>query len=340
MYVDRVFNPRSVISFSIWPILIFTIYATLITSLFDYHHFEWLKIPWVPLTLLGIALAFYVGFKNNSAYDRTWEARKIWGGIVNSSRSWGAMVSGFVTNDHAQEKLSDPEIKEIHRRLIYRHIAWLYRLKRQLRTLKPWEHDKRLNKRYRKYINELFPNDEPDVELKKFLDEAEADALLSKKNICTQLIYNQSEELKQLKSVGFIDDFRHMEMQSLLTEFYTLQGKCERIKNFPLPRVYASLSIYFVYIFIALLPMGLLSAFADAELPQEMIWGVIPFTTLLAWVFWMMEGAGDYAENPFEGLAFDIPMDSLTRTIEIDLREMLGETDLPEPIGPKDGFVM
>ncbi|MEL6133776.1 MAG: bestrophin family ion channel, partial [Bacteroidota bacterium] len=135
-------------------------------------------------------------------------------------------------------------------------------------------------------------------------------------------------------------DFRHMEMQGLLTEFYTLQGKCERIKNFPLPRLYASLSIYFVYIFIFLLPLGLLSAYSDADLPKYMIWGVIPFTTLLAWIFWMMEGAGDYSENPFEALAFDIPMTSLTRTIEIDLREMLGETDLPAPVTPKDGFVV
>ena len=135
----------------------------------------------------------------------------------------------------------------------------------------------------------------------------------------------QAEDLRDLKKRGLIDDFRHMEMQAMLTEFFTLQGKCERIKNFPLPRQYASLSIYFVYIFIFLLPMGLLSAFADANVAPYMIWGVIPFTTLVAWVFWMMEGVGDYAENPFENLAFDTPMTSLTRTIEIDLREMLNE---------------
>lgn len=299
-----------------------------------------MKIPWVPLTLLGIALAFYVGFKNNSAYDRTWEARKIWGGIVNSSRSWGAMVTGFVTNEFADEKVSEEELKAIHKRLMYRHIAWLYRLKRQLRTLKSWEHDKKLNRDYRKYILELFPVEDPEAELQNFLADEEVQKILSVKNGCTHLIHQQSEELKELKAKGLIDDFRHMEMQALLTEFYTLQGKCERIKNFPLPRQYASLSIYFVYIFIFLLPLGLLSAFTDANMPEYMVWGIIPFTTLLAWVFYMMEGAGDYTENPFEALAFDVPMSSLTRTIEIDLREMLGETDLPEPIGAKDGFVV
>jgi putative membrane protein len=86
--------------------------------------------------------------------------------------------------------------------------------------------------------------------------------------------------------------------------------------------------------------MALLSAFTNDQLHSNMIWGVIPFSALISWVFWMMEGAGDYTENPFEALAFDVPMTSLTRTIEIDLRQMIGETDLPSPIGPKDGFVV
>ncbi|MEM7040575.1 MAG: bestrophin family ion channel, partial [Bacteroidota bacterium] len=84
MYVSRVFNPTRLIAFSARPILVFSGYAAIVVCLFLYAELEFLKIPWVPLTLIGIAVAFYVGFKNNSAYDRTWEARKIWGGIVNA----------------------------------------------------------------------------------------------------------------------------------------------------------------------------------------------------------------------------------------------------------------
>lgn len=342
MYVNRIFPPGRILAFSIKPLVILSIYSSIVVSLYIYADFQWLKIPWVPLTLVGIAVAFYVGFKNNSAYDRTWEARKIWGGIVNTSRSWGLMVKGFVTDEFAEGNVSKREIDSARKRLIYRQIAWLYRLKRQLRVLKPWEHDASLNRRYRKHINELFPNEDPDVELKNFLADDEVQKILSASNGCTQLLHLQTEELRDLKKRGLIDDFRHMEMQQMMTEMFTLQGKCERIKNFPLPRQYASLSIYFVYIFIALLPMGLLSAFAagEAGVIAGMTWGVVPFTSLVGWVFWMMEGVGDYAENPFENLAFDTPMTSLTRTIEIDLREMLGETDLPAPIGAKDDFVM
>jgi putative membrane protein len=340
MYVQRIFTPISVLSFSLRPLVLFTLYSAMIVSLYLLLDFQWLKIPWVPLTLIGIAVAFYLGFKNNSAYDRTWEARKIWGGIVNSSRSWGLMVKGFVTDEFAEGEVSDAEIDAVRKRLIYRHIAWLYRLKRQLRVLKQWEHDVALNRRFRKIIEERFPSEDPDVELKNFLADGEVQKILNAANGCSQLLHLQTEDLRELKRRGLIDDFRHMEMQTMLTEFFTLQGQCERIKNFPLPRQYASVSIYFVNIFIFLLPLGLLSAFADADLPGYMTWGVIPFTTLVGWIFWMMEGVGDYAENPFENLAFDTPMTSLTRTIEIDLREMLNETDLPRPIVPIEDFVM
>ena len=339
MYIHRVFNPLRALRFALVPLIIFSVYSFLIVALYQWSHFEWLKIPWVPLTLIGIAVAFYVGFKNNSAYDRTWEARKIWGGIVNSSRSWGSMVKGFVTDEFATDPVSQTEIDGCRKQLIYRQIAWLYRLKRQLRVLKTWEHNRSLNRKSRKHIADLFPSDNPETELLKYLPAKEVEHLLNTKNPCIQLLDKQSEELRALKRKGLINDFRHMELQKMLTEFYTLQGKCERIKNFPLPRHYASLSIYFVYIFIFLLPMGLLSAIGSAKLSENMIWSVVPFSILISWIFWMMESAGDYAENPFEGLTFDIPMDSLTRTIEIDLREMLGEKDLPPAIGAKDGFV-
>jgi putative membrane protein len=168
MHIHRVFSPINAIQVSIIPIIIFSTYSSLVVVLFTLYGFEWLKIPWVPLTLIGTAVAFYLGFKNNSAYDRTWEARKIWGGIVNSSRSWGSMVKGFVTDEFATEGVSQSEIERIQKRMIYMHIAWLYRLKRQLRVIKPWEHSRRLNHRYREHIAELFPNDDPETELNQF----------------------------------------------------------------------------------------------------------------------------------------------------------------------------
>lgn len=340
MYVNRIFPPANLILFYWKQILIFTGYSAAVVALYLYLDWKWLMIPWIPITLIGTAVAFYLGFKNNSAYDRTWEARKIWGGIVNTSRSWGSMINAFVTEEFSEENISEAELQLIRKRLVYRQIAWLYRLKRQLRVRKTWEHDKNVNNHYRKIIEKFFPTEDPEVELKNFLEDAEVQRMLSMKNPCTQLLEEQSKELKALKMRGLIDDFRHMELQKMITEFYTLQGKCERIKNFPLPRQYASISLYLVYVLIFLLPLGLLSAFQDANLYASSVWGVVPFTVLIGYIFWLMESVGDYAENPFEGLVFDIPMTSLVRTIEIDLREMLGETDLPPAIGPKNNIVV
>ncbi|MGB1318442.1 MAG: bestrophin family ion channel, partial [Flavobacteriales bacterium] len=105
--------------------------ASFITYLYYAKHIDF-RIPWVAISVIGTAVAFYAGFKNNQAYDRMWEARKIWGGIVNDSRAWGMMVDGYVSNLHTKTDKTEEEIHEIKRGLIYRHIAWLYQHRRQL----------------------------------------------------------------------------------------------------------------------------------------------------------------------------------------------------------------
>ena len=176
-------------------------------------------------------------------------------------------------------------------------------------------------------------------QLKSLLPAEEHNQLINYQNTATQIIDRQSQELKELRQRGLIHDFRHMEMQKTLNDFYIHQGKCERIKKFPLPRQYASMSFTFVAIFIILLPFGLTPAF-QALSPHYGQWISIPFVALVGWVFIMMELIGDYSETPFEGLGNDIPMLALTRVTEIDLREMLGETDLPPAIQPINGVLL
>lgn len=99
-----------------------------------------MHIPWLPLSVIGTAVAFYVGFKNNSAYDRLWEARKIWGAIINSSRMWGANVRAYIGNQFTDSENSKEVLDSIHKKMIYRHIGWLYTLRSQLLISTPWEH--------------------------------------------------------------------------------------------------------------------------------------------------------------------------------------------------------
>lgn len=304
-----------------------------------------IKLPWVPISVIGTAVAFYVGFKNNQAYDRMWEARKIWGGIVNDSRTWGMMVDGYVTNEFASSKVEEGKISEIKKRLIYRHLAWLYAHRSQLLVATSWEHASQTGYigRYAQRMQRLFgvglvDDDITRTELEQFIPAEEYDRLINNKNTATQIINEQSRDLQKLRNLGLIDDFRHMEMVNVLRTFYELQGKNERIKKFPFPRIYANISRYFVGIFIFLLPFSLIPEIMAVD-PLG-VWFAAPITALVGWVYVVMEIVGDYSENPFTGMANDIPMLSLCRTIEIDLREMLGETDLPPAIQAKNNILM
>lgn len=311
------------------------------------YYFEILQfsIPWLPVSIIGTAVAFYVGFKNNQAYDRMWEARKIWGGIVNDSRSWGMMVDGYITNLFADSPKSNAELQQIKQKLIYRHIAWLYAHRSQLLVPTSWEHigqgglTSKLFRRTQKTLGLGLVADETSrTELKMFLPEDEHDRLIGYQNTATQIINEQSRDLTKLRTENVIDDFRHTQMADVLRTFYTLQGKNERIKKFPLPRQYAHMSRFFVGIFIMLLPFSI-----TPELMKMADWGLwlsIPISALVGWVYFMMESIGDITENPFQGLPNDIPMMSLCRVIEIDLREMLDETDLPPKIEAKKGILM
>jgi len=319
----------------------------LMGSIAALYHFDIISfsIPWLPVSVIGTAVAFYVGFKNNQAYDRMWEARKIWGGIVNDSRTWGMMVDGYVTNLIKEKKASDTEIDTIKKRLIYRHIAWLYAHRSQLLVATPWEHisqgghTARTAKMYQeKFGIGLLDDEITRTELKLFLPQEEHDRLIANVNTATQIINEQSRDLTKLREQDLIDDFRHTQMADVLRSFYTLQGKNERIKKFPLPRQYANMSRYFVGIFIMLLPFSMISELM--KLGDWGLWLSIPITVLIGWVYVMMEIVGDYSENPFQGMANDIPMMSLCRVIEIDLREMLGETDLPPKVEAKNGVLM
>ncbi|MFT6685882.1 MAG: putative membrane protein [Bacteroidia bacterium] len=120
----------SISSFIKWSAHHIVWLLVLMSSVAARYHFELISIsiPWLPVSVVGTAVAFYVGFKNNQAYDGMWEARKIWGGIINDSRSWGMIIDSFVTNLFTDENVSSEKIHQIKQRLIYRHIGWLYAL--------------------------------------------------------------------------------------------------------------------------------------------------------------------------------------------------------------------
>ncbi|SCY10363.1 bestrophin family protein [Flavobacterium caeni] len=309
--------------------------AIIPTVLYQACGMKWIAIPWTVVAFLGTATAFIVGFKNTQTYSRTWEARQIWGSILNSSRSWGVSARDFL-ND-----------RDLSKKMIYRHFAWLTALRYQMREPRTWESMTKGN-----YIEYAQFYDIPerlsalDEELKNYLDPQELQAILRTKNRAAQLLAKQSEDLKMLADSGKLDNYRFVEMQKVLRDLYDQQGRSERIKNFPYPRQFATINTIFVQLFCHLLPFGLLKDFdklnetATGILQGHMVWFVIPFSVLISWVYTALDQIGESTENPFEGGPNDVPISQMSRTIEIDLREMLGETELPPALQPKNNIIL
>ncbi|TYA74992.1 bestrophin family protein [Seonamhaeicola marinus] len=367
MYTRRIFPVVGIVKWTRRQILLFIFLALVPVVLYDIFGLKWLHVPWLPLGVLGTAVAFVVSFKNNASYDRLWEARKIWGGIVNSSRSWTIMVKDFITNDHALESKSEKDLQVLKRELVHRHVAWLTALRYQLRKDKPWEthlKTRKSNKEFRASQYRVYEEEVPIEEaIKPYISDKEYKVLFAKGNQASQILGIQSERLKELKSQGLIEDFRHMEMAKMLVEFYTLQGKSERIKNFPYPRQFATLNYLFVWMFILMLPFGIMEGFEaignrivedlgshasntflghkiQEFVANHFVWFSIPFSAMLSWVFHTMEAIGENTENPFEGGPNDVPITDLSRGIEIDIRQLINDYDIPEPYNWVNDIVM
>lgn len=367
MYTKRIFPLKDVFKWTRRSLLLFMFLSFIPVFLFDAVGWKWLHIPWLPLGVLGTSTAFVIGFKNNASYDRLWEARKIWGGIVNTSRTWTIMVKDFVSNEYASSLLSTQELQLVKKELVHRHIAWLTALRYQLREDKPWEaHLKqgRANIKFRKDRFVVYEDTYPIADaIRSYISEKEYNDVFSKGNQASQLLGLQSTRLKELKEKGLIDDFRHIELANVLKELYTLQGKSERIKNFPYPRQYATMNYLFVWIFILLIPFGIMEEFEkigdhilvdlashtshtsllhqiQVFIGEKFVWFSILFSTLISWVFHTMEKIGENSENPFEGGPNDVPITDMSRGIEIDIRQLIDDADIPEPYEWKNDIIM
>jgi putative membrane protein len=256
--------------------------------------------------------------------------------VINDSRSLA-----YTLRDALGGKQS-----EVVKKMFNRHFAWLTALRYQLREPRPWENMMQKS-------NQEFRADHYDIpehkvkledELQRYLSESEFNYVLSKKNRATQIIAMQSEEMGSLRKSGVINDFQWTQLQQGLFKLTDNQGKAERIKNFPYPRNFASIATYFLFIFVLLTPFGLLDEFErlgkGTFLEGNTVWFNIPFSAIITWALHTLDAVGESAVNPFEGSANDVPITQISRTIEIDLRDMLDENSLPEPIVPKNDIVL
>ena len=270
-----------------------------------------LAVPTSVVAILGTALAIILGFRNSSAYDRWWEARKIWGGVVNESRTFTRQAMTIVDPKHYPTPLQD-----VSTRAVRQQIAWVNALRLQLRNIKDqatW-----------------------DQEIGTYLREADYEFVMSKSNKVTQLGMLNGRTIKELQAHEEMDIFSYIQMDDTITRLTDLQGRAERIKSTPLPRPYDYYTMAFLSLFIFFFPFAFVESFIDLAAS----WLVIPVTVIVGWIFFQIYIFGKVLSNPFENWKTDVALHAISRVIEIDLKEVIEEQHIPAPLVPENGALM
>lgn len=262
-------------------ILFIGIFAVVIGLLDMLPWFQKISLPLNIPALLGTAVSLLLAFRTSQSYERWWEARTVWGAIVNDSRTLVRLVNQFL-----------PEGDKNIRAIAERQIIWTYALGESLRKL-PFS-DK----------------------VQKYLDENKISAV----NIPNALLDAHSKQFKEIAASKGLTDFQQMQLNDMVTRLCDSMGKCERLKNTVFPRSYSVLVHILIYVFAAILPFGL----DDSQLTVE-----IMITFLVPIVFITIEKTSIIMQDPFENGPVDTPVTSLAQTIEINIRQMIGEQNVP-----------
>ena len=318
MIISRNLKWRHIIYYTRLKLLYFVALSVSVYVLHEIFDITQLSIPFNAVATLSTALAIYLGFKNNNAYERWWEARKIWGLIVNYSRAWAREVLTMILPNGEKNE----ERESLQARLLYRHIAFVNALRVFLRRKFEYNDTN---------IKEIVEVKNGYGEVKKFLSDAEFYEMLTKKNPPNYLMQLQGDDLRTAYENGWLTDFRFVKLSETLTEFNNHQGMSERIKNTPLPRPYSFFSRVFVTIHGTLIPFAFI---------EELGWVNIPLSIVINFVFLALDYVGERTEDPFENRMDDTPLTSISLTIEENVKEMYGDINMPVRPKSEMGVVM
>ena len=291
----------------IGPALVFFVVVACIAAFVNTleHPFQTIAVPDLTITVLGAALGILLGFRTNSAYDRWWEARKLWGRLVNTSRT---LARQAITFSGVSETSVPCEMNPVALDLVYSQIAFVNALRCALRKQQPW------------------------TDIEPYLNSAQVAMLKTQTNIPLGILQHMGHRIADAARRGAISDLQLHRLDSTLTELSDIQGGCERIKNPPLPRQYDTYPELIVKAYCFLLPLVLV---------DRLKYMTPVLTLIIAAAFLALNRIGKNLEDPFENTVYDTPMTALSRTIEINLKELLREEEnMPAPLPPADGVLM
>lgn len=310
MIVKRNFNPIRVIQY-VKTELAFAVIITVAVFVLHKQNIIAVNLPFSISAILGSALAIFIAFRNNSSYSRWWEARTLWGGIINSSRVLARLIITFTDSHSHQQNYEKERSEQFKKEMIYKVIAWVHALRLHLRKQDNWQ------------------------ELKPFLSSQEFEQFEKSQNKPNYLHLVSGKKIYEAMANGTLGGFDSFQMEGQLLALANYQGGCERIKNTPLLRQYDFFTRLFLYTFMLLLPFSLIGDFTKMTIDYLMI----PVSVIISFVFAIIGKVGEVNEDPFENRITDVPLTAMCNTIERDLREMLGETNLPTKLEAENGFL-
>jgi ion channel-forming bestrophin family protein len=290
-------SPRiGTVIFEVWrPLSALFVWDVLVTVFYFVLPF---KAPSLPLTIFGTVLALFLGFRDNSAYQRWWEGRILWGSMINASRNLARAAVAFLPDE-------PPRARDLKRSIVLRHIAYVHALRTQLRRQGecPEAYD--------------------------ILSKPEADEALVRVNGANALLEGTGKRIAEAQRERWIDTIQQAQMEAVLIDIANAQGGMERIKNTPLPMQYRFFPQFFTRLFCVILPIGLV---------ETLGWATPIGSTLAGLMFLAALQIGDDLADPFANTVHDLPLSAMCRTIEIDLKQSIGD-EAPAPLQPVKGVL-
>ena len=308
------FTEMVVSNYPYWPRILKQV-GKLLTTLFllsvvsvlvdRQHLLHYITIPEMAVSVLGAALSILLAFRTNSAYSRWWEARTLWGALVNNSRSLSRQAVSFPRRSGSQ--VLQAASTEFTRTLIYRQIAFVHAIRCSLRRQPLWQ------------------------DIQPFLDSNTIEGLKQEQNVPAAMLVQMGIGVTCAVDQQVLSELEQHRIDQTLSELSNILGACERIKNTPLPRQYDYYPELFIKVYCIVLPFIIV----------DQVGIMTPLITLLvSFAFLVMNRIGKNLEDPFENGPYDVPMTALSRTIEINLRQALGEREVPQALVPAAGVLM
>ncbi len=269
-------------------LLVVGAYAFGVEILDEFLHIPGLAIPISIPTFLGVAISLILTFRINQSYDRWWEARKIWGSIVNDSRSLTRQILTFPSSG----TWDSDKLWDMQKRVAYRQIAWCFALGESLRGLNP-----RDNK-------------------EAYFSTEDLEFIGQHNNVPNAILLLQSRDIEALHADGVINDYQQMQLDSTISRLCDWMGMSERIKGTVFPKLYTITLKFFLYLFVMLLPLGIIEYFGVIEAAVMLV---------ICSPFFMLEKTALHLQDPFENRPTDISVTAIAKTIEVNIRQMLNE---------------